>query len=120
MSYRELDNSLLPVIMGLDLNNQIPEVTPISVDYLLRDTLLLLNDKNDDPIKFAAFLKKISEDSVKKILKPFFLDLNEEDGRISITDFIALLVNDRLGIKDFQDRTGINDFAFLSNPDISD
>ncbi len=34
-SYRGLDKSLLPILMSSDLNDQVPEVTPISVDYLL-------------------------------------------------------------------------------------
>ncbi|PCI26488.1 MAG: hypothetical protein COB67_09990 [SAR324 cluster bacterium] len=117
-SYRGLDINLLPILMGIDLNNQIIEVTPISVDYLLRDTLFLLNDKKDEPIKFIDFFKNISEDSCKAILKPL-LELNEEEGRISITDFIALLVNDRISINDFQSRTGIEEKATSSMGEIA-
>lgn len=91
-SYRGLDNNLLSIIMSEDLSNQIPEITPISVDYLLRDTLFLLNDKKDEPIIFLDFLKAISEKSLKTTLKPYFTELNEIEGRISLTDFIALLV----------------------------
>ena len=108
-SYRGLDNNLLPIIMGVDLNNQIPEITPISVDYLLRETLFLLNDKKDEPIELGEFLKKISESSIKKILKPIFTNLNEDEGRITITDFISLFVNDRIYMKDFQSKTGIKE-----------
>ena len=32
-SYRELDKNLLPIVMSSDLYNQLPEITPISVDY---------------------------------------------------------------------------------------
>jgi len=108
-SYREIDNNLLPVMMAVDLNNQIPEITPISVDFLLRDTLFLLNDRKDEAIKFVDFLKAISKNPLKATLKPYFTELDEEENRISITDFIALIVNDRLSIKDFQRRTGIKD-----------
>lgn len=117
-SYSGLDINLLPILMGIDLNNQIPLITPISVDYLLRDTLLLLNDKKNESIKFADFLKNISEESCKTTLKPL-LDLNEEEGRISITDFIALLINDRISIKDFQSRTGIEEKAESSMDEIA-
>lgn len=108
-SYRGLDNNLLPIMMAVDLNNQLPDITPISVDFLLRDTLFLLNDKQDEAIKFVDFLKAISEDSLKATLKPYFTELDEEEGRISMTGFIALLVNDRLRIKNFLERTGINE-----------
>ena len=108
-SYRGLDKYLLPIVMSTDLSNQLPEVTPISVDYLLRDTLFLLNDKKDDKVKFVDFLTAITKEEAKDVLKPFFPELNEEEGRISITDFIALLLNDRVSIKDFKNRTGIKD-----------
>lgn len=110
LSYRDLDNHLLPIIMSIDLNNQIPEITPISVDFLLRDTLYLLNDKKNITIKFKDFLSKISDDSLKSTLKPYFTVLKEDDeSRISISDFIALLVNDRLTTKDFERKTGVRD-----------
>lgn len=108
-SYRKLEKNLLPIVMSSDLNNQLPEVTPISVDYLLRDTIFLLNEKKDDKVKFIEFLNAISQDEPKEAAKPFFTELTNEEGRISITDFIALLVNDRISIKDFQNRTGIKE-----------
>ena len=108
-SYRGLDKTLLPLVMGFDLNNQIPKVTPISVDYLLRDTIFSLSEKKDDLIKFSDFLSAISQKNEKEILKPFFTEFNEDEGRISITDFITLLINDRLSINDFQKRTGIKE-----------
>jgi len=107
--YRGLDKNLLPILMGSDLNNQVPEITPISVDYLLRDTLFLLIDKQDSLLKFSDYLTKISKDNIKSILKSCFCNLAELEGRISITSFIALLVNDRVTIKDFKTRTGIED-----------
>lgn len=108
-SYRKLDKNLLPLIMGSDLNRQVPEITPISVDYLLRDTLFLLNEKEDDSMKFVDYLTAISESALKLTLKPYFPNLNENEGRISITDFIALLVNDRTKTKDFKSKTGIDE-----------
>jgi len=109
VGYRGLDKNILPIVMSADLNIQIPEITPISVDYFLRDTIFLLHDKKDDKVKFIEFLTAISKDETKIVLKPFFSILNEEEGRISITDFIALLLNDRVSIKEFQNRTGIKD-----------
>lgn len=107
-SYRNFDKNILPVIMGFDLNKQLPEITPISVDYLLKDTLFLLNDKKNDLIKFSDYLKAISQESLKIILKPFFKELNENEGRISLTDFISLFVNDKINLKEFKSKTGID------------
>ncbi len=106
-SYRGLDRNILPILMGSDLNNQVPEITPISVDYLLRDTLFLLIDKDDSSFKFSEYLSEISKDTLKPILKSCLTNIVEGDGRISITDFFALLANDKIKAKDFKIRTGI-------------
>lgn len=108
-SYRGLDKSLLPILMSSDLNDQVPEVTPISVDYLLRDTLFPLINRQDMAVKFSDYLTEVSKSNLKPILKSYFSNLIETKGRISITDFIALLLNDKINIKDFQARTGIEE-----------
>lgn len=118
-SYRGLNENLLPIVMGVDLNSQIPEITPISVDYLLRDTIFLLIEKKNESIKFSDYLKAISVESSKSILKTFFTNLNEEKGTISITDFIALLLNDRLSINDFKSKTGIDDNETMTLSELS-
>jgi hypothetical protein len=107
-SYRKFEPNLLPLIMSYDLNNQLPKISPISVDFLLRDTLFLLNEKKEKQLSFSDYLKAISEDSLKSIIKPLFSEMAEDEGRITITDFISLLVNDRATLKDFQIRTGIS------------
>ncbi len=107
-SYRGLDKILLPILMSEDLNFQVPEITPISVDYLLRDTLFLLNDQKDDSISFTSYLSEIVKEGNKTILKPYFENTEEADGRISITNFISLLVNDRISVSSFKERTGID------------
>lgn len=118
-SYRGLDKNLLPILMGSDLNKQVPDITPISVDYLLRDTLFLLIDKQDSSLKFSDYLTQISKADIKPILRTYFVNLVEAEGRISITDFIALLVNDRINIKDFKTRTGIEDSEEITLADLS-
>lgn len=105
-SYRELNINVLPVVLSYDLSNQVPDITPISVDYVLQEILYLLNDKKNEKITFEEYLKNISEESISNILKSFLKE-TEIEGRISITDFIGLFINKRLNIEDFQLRTGI-------------
>lgn len=107
-SYRNVDKNALPIIMASDLYYQVPEITPISVDYLLKDTLFLLNDKKDDSITFSTYLSAISKDEVKQLLKPYFKEITSYEGRISITDFVALLLNDRVNANQFKEKTGID------------
>ena len=118
-SYRGLDKNLLPILMSKDLNNQVPEITPISVDYLLRDTLFLLNDKKDDSITFSAYLSEIVKEGNKTVLKSYFENSDKANGRISITDFISLLINDRIKINNFKERTGIDATAKITFGELS-
>jgi hypothetical protein len=104
-SYRELDKNLLPVIMSSDLYQQLPAIAPVSVDFLLKDTLYLLLDKEEE-ISFENYLKSIIGD--KSTLLSYLDSNNETEGRISLTDFIGLFINDKVAIKDFQNKTGIS------------
>lgn len=70
--------------------------------------MYLLIDKQDSAFKFSDYLSKISNGNLKPILKTCFDNPVETEGRISITDFVSLLVNDRIHIKDFKTRTGID------------
>lgn len=117
--YRDLNPYCLPVIMSFDLNNQIPEITPISVDYLLRDTLFMLLNKQDAPVKFSDYLAQISNSGLKPILKPCLGDLTEKEGRISVTEFLGLFASGRVEMDQFKSRTGIDENKTITLGDLS-
>ncbi len=118
-SYREVSNPVLPILMGSDLNEQVAKITPISVDYLLRDTLLILNEKKGEKIKFKDFLNSLTKDSTKSEITNLLPEINQSDGRISVTDFIVLFLNDKAKLKDFTERTGIKQDEEISIEDLS-
>ena len=47
-SYRSVDKYMQPFVMASDLYQQLPAVAPVSVDFLLRDTILILDDTADE------------------------------------------------------------------------
>ncbi|WKD85192.1 hypothetical protein KCTC32516_00532 [Polaribacter huanghezhanensis] len=118
-SYREVSQPILPIIMGSDLNEQVAKITPISVDYLLRDTLLILIEKKGEKIKFKDFFNSLTEDSTKSEITNLLPEINESDGRISLTDFIVLFLNNKAKLKDFTERTGIKEGDEISIEDLS-
>jgi hypothetical protein len=118
-SYREVSNPVLPILMGSDLNEQVAKITPISVDYLLRDTLLILNEKKGEKIKFKDFFNSLIKDSGKSEIINLLPEINESDGRITVTDFIVLFLNDKAKLKDFTERTGIKQDDEVSIEDLS-
>jgi hypothetical protein len=109
-SYREIDKELRPVVMAFDLFGQLPNITPVSVDYLLRDTLFQLNDKTDDAVKFSDLLSAIEKSSNKTSLNSCFngQEIENKDRRITITDFIYLLVEGEVKSNDLLKHTGID------------
>lgn len=118
-SYREVSKPILPIIMGSDLNEQVAKITPISVDYLLRDTLLILNEKKGEKMKFKDFFNSLQKDSTKSEITNLLPEINESDGRISATEFIVLFLNDKAKLKDFTERTGIKEDDEISVEDLS-
>lgn len=118
-SYREVSKAIYPLIMGFDLHNQVAAITPISVDYLLRDTLLLLNEMKSEKLKFKDFFTALSKDSYKSGIIDLLPELNESDGRICVTDFILLFLNDKVKAKEFTERTGIKEEDEISSEDLA-
>ncbi len=118
-SYRSADEVIQPIIMANDLYQQLPPVVPVSVDFLLRDTLLLLNSKAGSKIKFSELLKEMSTDANKAILKEYFDDFDVISERMPITNFIALLVHEKVEPSLFKQYTGIEDKEQVSLTDIS-
>jgi hypothetical protein len=118
-SYREVPLPILPIVMSSDLNEQVAKITPISVDYLLRDTLLILNEKKGAKMKFKDFFNSLPKESTKSIITNLLPEINESDGRISVTDFIILFLNDKAKLKYFTERTGIKQDDEVSIEDLS-
>ena len=120
-SYREIDRELRPIVMAFDLYNQLPCITPVSVDYLLRDALFQLNDKTDEAVKFSDILSAIENNSNKVLLEGSFNgnEVNNKDRRITISDFIYLLVKGEVKTKDLLKFTGIDPKKTVTSCDLS-
>lgn len=118
-SYRSVNEIVQPIIMAEDLYKQLPAIVPISVDYLLKDTLLLLNSEANKKISFSELLNKLSEDGNKAILKQYFEDIDQESKRISITDFVVLLIQGKVPAALLKQYTGIEDDEQTSLTDFS-
>lgn len=117
-SYRDITKTeLLPVVMAYDLLEQLPDITPVSVDYLLRDMFFLLLAKKDKKTTFSDYFKGMQEH--QEMLKQYFDESPNPSGRISITDFIALLMHERVKVDDFKERTGIDLQESIKPSDLS-
>lgn len=118
-SYRYVNENIQPIIMADDLYQQLPSVVPVSVDFLLKDTLLLLNCNANKKMQFSVLLEELSKDSNKTTLREYFEDIDAESKRISITDFIALLTYGKAESSSLKQYTGIESNEEVSLADIA-
>jgi len=120
-SYRETEKELRPIVMAYDLFLQLPNITPVSVDYLLKDTLFQLNDKSDEPIRFSEILSAIENSPGKTSLDGCFNgeEVDNKEIRMTITDFIYLLVKGEAKTRDLLKSTGIDPRKTVTHCDLS-
>ncbi|MFP3835495.1 GTPase-associated system all-helical protein GASH [Chryseobacterium sp. SIMBA_028] len=118
-SYRNLNEFILPFAAARDLYFLVPKTTPISVDYLLKEVLFLVSDKNSKDYTFKSLLEALNTKEIKEVLSPLFKNISTYKGKISLIDFITLLINDKVKISDFKSRTGIDGKEKITNLNIA-
>jgi hypothetical protein len=120
-SYRVLNPYLQPFIMAVDLCLQLPLVTPASVDYLLRDTLLLLNPEAGKQVKFLDIFQECLKAEHQSFLEKYKVEPTATLERMSVKDYIINLLTGKVDTSNFEKYTGIpmdttiklTDFAVL-------
>lgn len=118
-SYRSVNDIQQAVIMSNDLYLELPAIFPVSVDFLLRDTLLLLNNKAGKKMKFSDFLNEIAKEENKRVLVNHLSKIEHQKKRTSITNFIILLIHDQVAPSSFKDYTGVEETNQVSLLDIT-
>lgn len=118
-SYRSVDKYMQPFVMASDLYQQLPAIVPVSVDFLLRDTILILNDTADEKRSFSEILKSVDTLEHKALLKDHFSEIENPVRRISISDYFGLLFAGKTSIHTFKQYTGIDESELVSFNDIA-
>jgi hypothetical protein len=113
-SYRTITTELQPVIMAVDLFEQLPKVAPVSVNFLLQDTLMLLSAQAIEQMEYAELLSKLLTTGNKAILRGYLKE-KSLGGRIGLLNFLNLAVHDKVSIDDLKARTGISPDSAISN-----
>lgn len=116
--YRSIDKFMKPFVMAIDLYNQLPAIVPVSVDYLLRDTVLILEDSADEKIPFSELLRSIDTPEHKSALTVYFSEMESSLRRISVSDYFGLLFEGKTTIDTFKQYTGIDESEMVSLNDI--
>ncbi|MNR00298.1 hypothetical protein D3C85_1160660 [compost metagenome] len=108
-----------PFVMAEDLFQQLPDIVPVSVDFLLRDTLLILQDSADVKIPFSELLHSINTPECKSALVAYFSENENSLRRISVTEYFGLFFEGKTTIETFKHYTGIDESEMVSLNDIA-
>ena len=106
-SYREIDPAVLPVVMAIDLAQLLPDVAPVSVDYLLTDTYRAVVGAAPKKQSLPELLAPFGEDAQQELLAPHLKLLTDCGGRTTLTAFLAQVVHGHRSPKKLTDATGL-------------
>lgn len=118
-SYRSIPEICQPIVMALDLFQLVPDITPVSVDFLLKDTLHQLNHSAGTAMSISKLLEEINKPPNKELLKGCFDNVDMHKGRQSVTNFIDLLLHEKVSISDFTKYTGVEITEKISFADLA-
>ena len=108
-SYRDIDKYLLPIIMSYDVSQMINVITPVQVDYFLKETLnILIQKEESNTIKIGDFINNIQKKENISCLKSFLEDKDIDNGRILLIDFIEGLIYKSITKEQFSEKVGVS------------
>lgn len=104
-SYRELDQSVLEIILAKDYSYFIPVIYPKAVDYFLKGTHKELKVITEQEMTIEDFLKTIQKHS--ETLKSILPEQELLTGKINLLYFINGLIWNKLHLTQFEKVVGI-------------
>lgn len=108
-SYREVKTELLPLVMAFDLFSMVTQNYPVSIDYILKETIRKVLEEHDHSVSFKDFIKLTAETENKEYIKSLSIKINYTESRISLLDYINAIANEEInGIGRFQEQSGID------------
>ena len=117
VTYKNMKDGQLHVLLAYDYSDFIPEMYPTSVDYFLLETLKSLSANAEKRIKISDFLRMI-ELSNSELLN-VISDFTSQDERISFVNFIRGLVHGKYQAKQFKNMVGVSDATELTLGEIT-
>lgn len=97
-SYRDLSLFECAIAMAVDLYDLLPEIFPISTDFLLRETFHQIHGKDQTLIPLQSFLQEVNEEKQESFLKSFFADTKIEGKRTHLVQMIQKIIYSKVNI----------------------
>jgi len=106
-SYREMNVFQATIAMAFDLFKLLPSICPVSVDYILKETFLELNnDETTTTIK--DFLLEINKKGNEDFLNYYYPEVKKDSNRVDLVSYMSEIVDKQISIEtDMNDRIGV-------------
>lgn len=119
-SYRKLTGFESAIAMAYDLYFLLPDLYPVSVDYILRETFSQIYGSEKKDIKLIDFLTEVAKSEQTDFLEHFFEKGSVEDGRTDLASFMRKIIFSKVNLKkDMVVSLGIKPDTLVSYEEIS-
>jgi hypothetical protein len=118
-SYRKLTKLECTVAMAVDLYEILPDIYPISVDYILREAFWQIHG-HENEITLIDFLDEINDSKNEVFLKIYFEEIKINAGRTDLVSFLKRIIYSKMNIKkELPTSIGIDASSKITYEDIS-
>jgi len=98
-SYRKLSAFECSIAMAFDLYYLLPDLYPVSVDYILKEAFAHIHGCSNEKIKLVDLLNELDKVSNKSFLEIFFSNETVSTGRTDLSSFMKRIIHSKLDIK---------------------
>ena len=118
-SYRGLSDFQCSIAIAFDLFEMLPNICPVSVDFILKETYNLIF-KDSLKVSLKAFLNQIKDKKNKDFLTQFFSPTQESNQRIDLVSYLSELIFNTIDVENgIYNKIGIHLEQELKYEDIS-
>jgi hypothetical protein len=118
-SYRDMTIFERTISMPYDLNELLPDICPISVDFILKETFLLANGK-DEEISLKEFIEQLTNKVNKLFSESYIIKTEITENKLDFASFLGAFLHNRLDDEDKKKQlTGINFTKKMNYSDIA-
>ncbi len=119
-SYRRLSKFESVVAMAGDLYEILPEIYPISVDYILREAFWQIHGHENNETTLLDFLNEINDSKNKVFLENYFSTSKTSAGRTDLVSFLKRVIYAKMDLeKELPASIGIDPATKMQYEDIS-
>ena len=123
LSYRQLDSPVAAICMAIDLSDMLPAAYPISVDFVLAETVADLLRHSDrtgfEKSSLGEILSELNNSNDLHVLDSQITSRTHPLGRGTLMDFVEALIQRQVSFNDLQAKVGCSFETEINVPEFS-